>query len=153
MKARGGVLAALVVVVVTMGLAAPAGAGSNGLLRVDAVVNGAPSSQLSLRYECVGAFPVGPTTVPVNATGTVVPAFNVHQDTCTVEVLDAGGLVVSFACVSAPSVTCNPGNASVTGNGLPQSETAVITVTFDPAPPTPDAGAAAALDARPSTVG
>lgn len=153
MKVRFGVLVVALTAVMVVGLVAPAGAGSNGLLRIDAVVNGTPTSQLQIRYECVGSFPVGPTVVDVDATGTVVAPFNVHQDTCSVEIVQAGGLVTSFACVSAPAVTCNPGNASVTGNGLPQSDAAVITVTFDPAPPTPGADVAAALDASPSTVG
>lgn len=149
MKSCLGVV--VVVLALVVGLVGPAGAGGIPTITVVAVVNGTPSTDLVVHRECDGA-PGNADSAPFTVSGTVIPAAGivVVGDSCTVSVVEAGGLVPTFSCAeSVDALECigDSGLRRVIQNG----GFGTITVTFDPAPPAPPP--ADAVAAAPVTVG
>jgi hypothetical protein len=143
---------AIVVVTVALGALAiaeaPSGAGFQGSLRVDAVVNGTPTGSLELTRTCTpGNFPSSGPSAPFTASGTVFAAAGlpIGQVTCTITATQTGGLVPSFHCELQPNSTgiaCSGDAAATSVGGDDQGGLAVITVTFDAPPAEPIAAAA-----------
>lgn len=122
----------------------PAGAGGFDL-SIDAVVNGTPNaSGLQVKRSCDG-LPGDATSSVFTATQTdVIPAQFLNLGvTCTVSVIQDGGMVASFKCETSGQLppTCLS-DRSIKRTTAPEFGTATITVTFDPAPTTTPAAAA-----------
>lgn len=165
MGARAWVRATVAAALAVAGMMAatvPAHAGGQPLIRVDVVVNGAPTSALEITRTCTDT----PGDASVQFTASESPALatavmsGAIGSTCTVTATVVNGATVSFVCDSAEpdviSCSTSPTSATLTKVGT-NGNLGLITVTFDvPAePPTPseESAVAAPLVAAPRTTG